>query len=77
MSNPIRLSRRSTPLMVHPIAHEVWTGHDAEVTLLTIGEVEECGAVQFFQLRKIKQRPDSAVGSRLNQLLEVWKMPLK
>jgi hypothetical protein len=63
--------------VVDPFANEAWAGDYAEGAVLTVAQIGKGGAVQFFQVRQVEQRPQAAFFRGVNHLIEVVEVSFK
>jgi hypothetical protein len=63
--------------VLHPLADEVRTGEQAEVSPLSTCQIHESNPIQFLQLSQIDKRPQGALDCGRNELVEVTEMTLR
>src|SRR5580698_2766905 len=62
-------------LELHPLADEIWAGHDSELPPFPADEIGERDPIQFFEMSHIEQGPQAAVDCRGDELIQIREMP--
>src|SRR5215471_15809654 len=57
--------------------NEVRTRDDAEPPIFTLDQVQQRVTVQFLQLRKAQQRPQTALNRRMHQLVQIRQVAME
>src|ERR1700739_4846431 len=76
-SEPSSSGRGAFPLVLHPLANEIWAGDDAKLSVLPIHQVTKRDAIQFLKMRQTEQGPQAAFARGLNQLIQIRQMSVK
>jgi hypothetical protein len=71
------LSRGALPLVLHPLANEIWARDDAKLPVLALHQVTQRNPIQFFKVRQAQQGPQAAFAGGLHQLIEIRQMTVK
>ena len=65
------------PLVLHPLANEIWARDDTELPVLAFHQITQRNPIQFFKLRQAQQGPQAAFAGGLHQLIEIRQMTVK
>jgi hypothetical protein len=65
-----RLGSRSRALLAHALSYEIWAQLDAKSAALSFHQVQGGGTVKFLKLGQVQERPQAALGCRLDDLIK-------